>query len=56
MRQSRRKLGRKIIPTGYVFIASSQLCESEFHLEIRSYLHDDIINSLNMILKYINKH
>ena len=57
-RHERKKyiFGRKIKSTGYNYLPGSQYRESEGHLNLRSCLHDAVINSAPGIVKYMNKH
>ena len=53
---TRKKFGKKGKATGYIFIPGTQFHEAEIHLKMRSYIHNDIINSAPSIGKYMNKH
>ena len=56
MNKSIQNVGRRIKPTGYIYLPGSQLCEAEGHLNIGSCLYDYIINSAYRIVNTINKY
>ena len=53
MKQSRQSFGRRIKPSGDMFLHGSQLSEAKGHLKLRSCLHNAIISSTPNIVKYI---
>ena len=52
---AREKFGRKIKPTGFIYLTGSKFREAEGNLMMRSCLQDAFINSAPRIGKYINK-
>ena len=56
MKKNRQNVGRKIKSAGCIYIPGYQSCESESRLNLRSCLHDAIINSAPRVFKHIKKH
>ena len=52
---ARQNFGRKRKPTGYIFLSGSGFREAEGNSKMRSCLHDAVINSAPIIVKFINK-
>ena len=52
---ARQNFGRKIKPTGCIFIPGSGFREAEGNLKMRSCLQDTVINSAPRIGKFIDK-
>ena len=52
---ARDNFGRKIKPTGFIYLPRKKLREAGGHLSIRSCLQDAVINYAPRIVKYINK-
>ena len=52
---ARHNSGRKIKPTGYIYLPESNVFEAEGNLMTRICLQDAVINSAPRIGKYINK-
>ena len=55
MKVARHNFGRKIKPTGCIFLPGSGFREAEGNLKMRSCLQDAVINSAPRIGKFINK-
>ena len=43
-------------PKGYVYLPGSKFRQEERNLELRSCLHDDVVNDAPHVGKYINKY
>ena len=55
MKVARHNFGRKIKPTGCIFLPGSGFREAEGNLKMRSRVQDAVINSALRIGKFINK-
>ena len=56
VQEERYGMERKRKQIGYIYLPVSQFHEAEGHLKLRSYVHDDIINSAPSIGNFIDKH
>ena len=53
MKITKDNFGRKIKPTGYIYLPGSRYCEAKGHLKLRSSLQGAIINYAPETGKYI---
>ena len=52
LKLTKDNFGRKIKPTGYIYLDGSRYCEAKGHLKLRLSLQGAIINSASNIVKY----